>query len=105
TNERGEYRLTPLPIGTYSVQYELVGFGAVRRPDVRLTAGFTARVDVALKVGALAETITVSGAAPVVDVASTAARTQLTREFLEAVPTGRNNYYSLMNLTPGVRSH
>ena len=105
TNERGEYRLTPLPIGIYAVEYTLVGFGSVRRPDIRLTAGFTAKVDVALKVGALAETITVSGAAPVVDVASTTARTQLTREILEAIPTGRNNYYSLMNLTPGVRSH
>ena len=88
TNERGEYRLTPLPIGIYSVQYELTGFGTVRRPDVRLTAGFTARVDVALKVGALAETVTVSGAAPVVDVASTAARTELTRDSWTPFPQG-----------------
>ena len=105
TNERGEYRLTPLPIGIYAVEYTLVGFGAVRRPDIRLTAGFTAKVDVAMKVGALAETITVAGAAPVVDVASTAARTELTREVLEAIPTGRDSYYSLMNLAAGVRSH
>ena len=75
TNERGEYRLAPLPIGTYSVEYELSGFGTVRRQDLRLGAGFTARVDVALKVGTLAETVTVSGAAPIVDVASTASRT------------------------------
>src|SRR5437773_210099 len=45
TNERGEYRLTQLPIGTYAVQYELQGFGALRREDIRLTVGFTARVD------------------------------------------------------------
>src|SRR5918994_6987982 len=38
TNERGEYRLTQLPIGTYAVQYELQGFGALRREEIRLTA-------------------------------------------------------------------
>ena len=51
TNEQGEYRLTPLPIGTYAVEYELPGFGTLRREDLRLTAGFVARVDVQLKIG------------------------------------------------------
>ena len=72
TNERGEYRLTPLPIGTYEVDYTLQGFVTVRRQALRLTAGFTAKVDVELKVGGVAETLTVSGAAPVVDVKATA---------------------------------
>src|SRR6266550_6629177 len=71
TNQQGEYRLTPLPIGAYTVIYTLPGFQTVRREDVRLTAGFTARVDITLKVGALNESVTVSGAAPVVDVSST----------------------------------
>ena len=105
SNERGEYRLTPLPIGTYTVQYELSGFGTLRRQDIRLTAGFTARVDVQLKVGTLAETITVSGAAPVVDATSTAARTQLTRETLEMIPTSRNSLQSIMTQAPGVRTN
>ena len=42
TNEQGEYRLTPLPIGTYAVEYGLVGFQTVRREGLRLTAGFVA---------------------------------------------------------------
>ncbi|MGH2400965.1 MAG: carboxypeptidase-like regulatory domain-containing protein, partial [bacterium] len=104
TNERGEYRLTPLPIGTYAVQYELAGFGTLRRQDIRLTAGFTARVDVALNVGALEETITVTGAAPVVDVASTSATTQLTREALDLIPTGRTGLQSALVQAPGVRT-
>jgi hypothetical protein len=103
TDERGEYRLTPLPIGTYSVEYTLSGFQTVRREAVRLTVGFTARLDVALKVGSLEETITVSGAAPVVDVSSTAATTQFTRETLEALPTSRNSIVSLLAQAPGVR--
>src|SRR5712671_1627743 len=71
TNERGEYRLTPLPIGVYKVEYTLPGFQTVRREGLRLTAGFVAKVDELMKIGAVAETITVSGAAPVVDVTST----------------------------------
>src|SRR5881392_4127963 len=62
TNERGEYRLTPLPIGTYNVEYTLPGFQTVRREGLRLTAGFVAKVDELMKIGAVAETITVSGA-------------------------------------------
>jgi len=50
---QGDYRLTPLPIGTYEVSYSLSGFQTVRRDTLRLTAGFVARVDVVLKVGAL----------------------------------------------------
>jgi hypothetical protein len=103
SDERGEYRLTPLPIGTYAIRYELSGFQSVLHEGVRLTVGFTARLDVPLKIGAVAETITVSGAAPVVDVKSTAATTQFTRETLEALPTSRNSIVSLLAQAPGVR--
>jgi len=105
TNERGEYRLTPLPIGTYEVDYTLQGFVTVRRQALRLTAGFTAKVDVELKVGGVAETLTVSGAAPVVDVKATAARTQLTRETLEVLPTSRSGLIAVMAQAPGVVSN
>ena len=64
TDERGEYRLTPLPIGLYQVTYELSGFQGIRNDIVRLTVGFTARLDVVLKVGSLQETVTVSGQSP-----------------------------------------
>jgi hypothetical protein len=105
TNERGEYRLTPLAIGTYSVDYTLTGFQTVRREGIRLTAGFVARVDVSLKIGALAETITVSGATPIVDVQSAASRTELTREALEATPVGASGYQALLAQVPGVRTN
>jgi hypothetical protein len=70
TDTRGDYRLMPLPIGTYAVTYTLSGFSSVRREELRLTVGFTATVDVALKVGAIEESITVSAASPVVDITS-----------------------------------
>ena len=71
TDPKGEFRITPLPIGTYSVEYGLAGFQGVKREGIRLTVGFTAKVDAQLKVGSLEETITVSGASPVVDTHST----------------------------------
>jgi len=104
SDERGEYRLSPLPIGTYSVEYALSGFQTTRIEGLRLSVGFVAKVDQTLKVGTLAETVTVSGAAPVVDVASSAATTQFTRENLELIPTGRNGIVSLLGQAPGVRA-
>ena len=104
TNEQGEYRLAPLPIGVYQVAFELAGFRPAQRQDVRLTVGFTARIDVALGLATVAETVTVSGAAPVVDVTSTSGSTLLTREMLELTPTSRNATMSLLTLAPGVRT-
>src|SRR5262245_21784726 len=43
TNERGEYRLTPLPLGVYEVVYSLAGFQTYKRTELRLTAGFVAK--------------------------------------------------------------
>ena len=96
TNAPGEYRLAPLPLGTYTVQYELPGFTVVIRDDVQITAGFTARIDIQLGVGAVQESVTVSGVSPVVDVAATATRTRLTLAVLDAIPTGRSGIVGLL---------
>ena len=104
SDERGEYRITPLPIGTYSVVYELSGFQTHRNDNIRLTVGFTARLDVVMKVGSLQESVTVSGQSPVVDVSSTNAATQFTQEMLETLPTSRNGLTSLLAQAPGARS-
>jgi hypothetical protein len=104
TDGRGEYRLTTLPIGTYAVSYDLSGFQAIRREGLRLTSGFTARVDIVLKVGSLEESITVTGNSPLVDVASTATSTRLTTEMLETTPTGRVGFFALLQQAPGVRN-
>ncbi len=103
TTADGDYRLNPLPIGTYTLVYELAGFQTSRHEGIRLTAGFTARVDVTMSVGALEETVTVSGASPLVDAASTAASTQLTRETLELLPTSRSSYHGVLIQTPSAR--
>jgi len=105
TNEIGEYRISPLPIGTYEVTYTLPGFGTVKQSDIRLTVGFVAKLDVVLKVGSLEENVTVSGGSPVVDVTSTVTSTRLTKETLELTPSTRNGVLSLMQQAPGLRGN
>lgn len=105
TDETGKYRLTPLPIGTYRVEYALQGFQTLIQPDVRLTVGFSAKLDVKLKVGSLEESITVTGATPIVDVTATTSGLVLTRETLELTPTARQSLTSLFAQAPGVRTN
>src|SRR5438128_12277568 len=69
----GNYKFVDLPAGTYRLKAELTGFSTSVREDLRLTVGFNARVDLTLKLGAMEESVTVSGQSPVVDVTSTAA--------------------------------
>ena len=104
TDGRGEYRLTPLPIGTYEITYDLAGFQSVRREGLRLTSGFTAKIDTTMKVGALQESVTVTGGSPVVDVTATSTTTRLTSEMLESTPTGRVGFFALLQQAPGVRN-
>jgi len=104
TDDRGDYRLSPLPIGVYTVSYELAGFQMLRRDGVRLTVGFVARVDQVMNLGAVSETITVSGASPLVDTTSTATRTELTGEALEVLPTTRDGLKAFLGQVPGART-
>src|SRR6478752_9452932 len=76
TDGTGQYRIVDLRAGVYSVSFALTGFGTVKREGIELTGSFTATVNADLKVGNLAETITVSGETPIVDVQS--AKRQMT---------------------------
>src|SRR5581483_8597157 len=67
----GQYRITELPPGTYTVTFSLPGFATVKREGLELTGAGVTTVNAELRVGSLQETITVTGEAPVVDVQST----------------------------------
>ena len=90
TDGAGQYKIIQLRPGTYSVTFTLTGFNGVRRENLDLTSDFTATVNADLKVGAITETITVTGESPIVDVQNITTRTVMTREVLDALPTGRN---------------
>src|SRR5262245_15593539 len=70
SDDRGLYRIVNLPPGTYVVTFSLQGFNVVKRDGVELSGSFTAQIDAEMGVGGLAETITVTGASPIVDVTS-----------------------------------
>src|SRR3977135_2455282 len=67
TDDTGQYRIIDLRAGTYTVSFALSGFSVVRREGIELSGAFNAVINADLKVGALAETITVSGETPIVD--------------------------------------
>src|SRR5437773_3711877 len=67
TDGEGRYNITDLRPGTYGVTFTLPGFNTFKRDGIVLTAGFTATVNAEMPVGALEETVTVTGAAPLVD--------------------------------------
>src|SRR4051812_13179161 len=79
----GRYQFVDLQPGTYVVTFTLAGFSTVRREGITLTAGFAASVNVELSAGAIAETITVSGSSPMIDVRNVAQTQVLTRDVLD----------------------
>ena len=98
----GRYTIVDLFPGPYILTFTLPGFSTVIRDQLQLPASFTMTIDAELSVGALEETVTVSGASPVVDVQTTARAEVLNREILDAVPTG-NNLQSTAQLIVGVK--
>ncbi len=101
TDGEGRYNIVDLRPGLYSVTFSLTGFSTVRRDGIDIGAGFTATVNVAMQVGALEETITVSGAAPVVDTQTMRRQETLDQRELEALPSGNIGLQTLAYMTPG----
>ncbi|HET9831990.1 MAG TPA: carboxypeptidase-like regulatory domain-containing protein [Vicinamibacterales bacterium] len=101
TDGTGQYRIENLRPGTYSVTFTLTGFSAIKREGIELTGSFTAPVNVELRVGAVAETVTVTGETPVVDVQNASRQTVLSKDILNAIPTA-GSYNAVLVLVPGL---
>ena len=104
TDGSGLYTLIDMRPGVYTVTFTLPGFGTQVRDQLALQADVTMNLDVAMSVGGIEETVTVSGEAPVVDVQQVQRVEVLTRETQEAIPTGRS-LWSYALLIPGVKVH
>jgi hypothetical protein len=102
TDGQGLYKILDLRPGTYSVTFTLPGFATVKRDGVELPANFTAPVNGELRIGSLEETVTVSGASPVVDVQQAVTQQVLPQQLLDAVPTGGRNIQSVGATLVGV---
>jgi hypothetical protein len=101
TDGAGQYAIIDLPPGTYSVTFTLPGFSSVKRDGVGVLANFTASVNAELKVGAVTETITVTGASPLIDVQGTITNRAVTPDIIKAIPNG-GTMYQLAAMMPGV---
>src|SRR5687767_7678310 len=87
TSGSGQYTIVDLRPGTYMVTFTLPGFTSVRREGIELTGSFAATVNVELRVGAVTETVTVTGESPIVDVTSTRRQQTLSSDVIAAIPS------------------
>jgi hypothetical protein len=103
TDGQGVFKIIDLSPGTYVVTFTLQGFKAFRRDGITLTSDFTATVNGEMSVGAVAETVTVTGESPLIDTQSVTQKKSLTHEAIDGLPTGRS-FQNLSVLVPGVQT-
>jgi hypothetical protein len=101
TGENGSFRFSAVPPGEYTLKFELSGFSTVIHEGVRVSVGFTATVNTELTPATIAESVTVSGASPVVDISSTQVATRYDTEMLASLP-GARDYWAVLAQTPAV---
>jgi hypothetical protein len=101
TSASGTYQFPTVPIGTYSVTFELQGFKKAVRQNIIIDTGFNARVDHSLEVGALSEEVTVNAESPVVDLKKTTVGAVFDKDILEKIPSARDPW-QIINMAPGV---
>src|SRR5687767_4190628 len=101
TSETGSYRVPELPIGTYSVTFELPGFRTVVMQDIRITIGFRAQVNGELELSSVQETVTVTGESPLVDTRETGTKTAFDLDTLQNLPSARDPWV-MLERTPGI---
>lgn len=102
TDTDGRYRFADLPAGVYSIRYELSGFQPVAHEGLQLTVGFAARVDVTLKIGTVAETVTIVGGSPVVDLTTTRGGETISADVMKTIPI-TPTYADLVRMTAGAQ--
>ena len=102
TEADGKYRFPSLPSGTYSVTFELSGFQKLVRENIRVVFGQTISADIQLQLATLAETVTVTGESPVVDVTTTKVGSNLKSDVLAAVPAS-TDVWGALSSSPGIR--
>lgn len=102
TQADGKYMFPAMPTGVYKLTFELEGFKKVERDNINVTLGQTISFDASLEVGGLTESITVTGASPIVDTSTTKIGTSLKGDALIAVPNS-TDVWGALSEAPGVR--
>src|SRR5262249_9295707 len=101
TAEDASYLVDKLPPGDYKVTINSPGFKTIVQNGVNVRANFTATINATLEVGAISETVTVTGEAPVVDVKSATTATTFDTDLLKQIPAGHDTW-SMLEQIPGL---
>jgi hypothetical protein len=101
TDDAGQYRIVDLRPGIYTLTFALPGFTTVVREGLELAGSITLTIPAEMRVGALEETVTVTGATPVVDVENVHTQTVLSQDVIATLPTTRA-YGAVLNTIPGL---
>ena len=101
TSETGTFLFPRLPIGVYSLKFELTGFKTVVVDAIRLTINQSANFNQMLEISTVQETVTVTGETPIVDTRNTGTQATFNRELLQSLPTARDPWV-ILEQTPGI---
>ena len=102
TSHKGDYRFINLPPGTYKLVFKLEGFQTLDRENVKILVGKTVTENIVLQQATIKESVIVTAPSPVVDVTQSGISTVISKDELEKIPRGRNSYYDVINMTPGL---
>jgi hypothetical protein len=100
--ENGRFRGVLLPLGPYRVTASLQGFTRLVRDGIDLALGQTINLPLTLRVSAVSEEVTVTGAAPVVETTRAEGSTRIDEAAVEGLPNNGRNFLQFTQLTPGV---
>ena len=103
SNPDGSYFVTGILPGPYRITAELTGFKKYERPDVLLTVGNTATLDITLGLGGVEESVTVTGESPLIDVTSKQIGANIGQAELAALPIMNKDWMYAVGLTPGIQ--
>jgi len=104
TNENGVYRFLNLSPGTYNLAFTITGFAAYNRNGLVVSVGMTTEENVTMNLSSVAESVTVTGASPVVDTISSDVGTNYDKEWVQNAPIARNSFYDFLAAAPGVNA-
>jgi len=102
TNNDGIYVLPNLPPGSYRLQVAKLGFKTLIKPDIILNVQDALGINFTLPIGAISETVTVQGGAPLINTEGGSVSTVIDRNFVESLPLNGRSFNTLLQLTPGV---